>query len=669
MATPDAASADLKPIFAAALQGNLSAITANIADANAATADGYTPLQLAVSAGQEQAAALLLREGVSVNAADNTGVTALMHAAMHGHSGIVDTLLLHGADARLKRADGQTAVGLAAAYGRPASLGALFRADPSLLEARDGAGRTAFHWAAASRHETTLKYLLGRWWVNGALAAVDGEGDTPLHLCRGPPRLLFLLCYGGGATPPLDAVNRAGLTPADAIAAAGVNGSLAEAVREAANDDERPPAEVLARWQSRFAKPSDRPDARLFSFLRASPLRVPPPKEPPPRAWCARATGGAWLRGGVSLAAPLLLCASPRLFLALPFVMVPALVAARCCCPQRLGGCLDDGQHGHGHGGGAHHGHHHHRGGAPHRRHDAADGVDVDRTPALLLCGFTALELALHAYLVLPQALREAPTLAALSLLSEACLVAAYISLVTADPGFVAGGDDTEHGAYWSAVEALPLGQSTPSEFDERSEVRRPPRAKHSRLYGAMVRVFDHDCIWIGSAVGGGNHRSFLAMILSGEAALLSCGATLLQLHGGPGPLVSEAVGAWSLSDVDSDGAQDKRLLLLLVLLWALLTLMLTPLAVMQSLLAARNVTTWELAYLPPEACVAALFPPHARKMLLVGGDPDALASLAPYDRGLATNLRDFLAARRDGAAPARVDGDDELVAINVQSA
>ena len=247
--------------------------------------------------------------------------------------------------------------------------------------------------------------------------------------------------------------------------------------------------------------------------------------------------------------------------------------------------------------------------------------------------------------------------------------MAAYISLVTADPGFVAGGDDTEHGAYWSAVEALPLGQSTPSEFDERSEVRRPPRAKHSRLYGAMVRVFDHDCIWIGSAVGGGNHRSFLAMILSGEAALLACGATLLQLHGGPGPLISEAVGAWSLSDVDSDGAQDKRLLLLLVLLWALLTLMLTPLAVMQSLLAARNVTTWELAYLPPEACIAALFPPHARKMLFVGGDPDALASLAPYDRGLATNLRDFLAARRDGAAPARVDGDDELVAINVQSA
>ena len=129
--------------------------------------------------------------GASVDVRDHNGATALMHAAMHGHRGIVDTLLLHGADARLKRADGQTAVGLAAAYGRPASLGALFRADPSLLEARDGAGRTAFHWAAASRHETTLKYLLGRWWVNGALAAVDGEGDTPLHLCRGPPRLLF----------------------------------------------------------------------------------------------------------------------------------------------------------------------------------------------------------------------------------------------------------------------------------------------------------------------------------------------------------------------------------------------------------------------------------------------------------------------------------------------
>ena len=217
--------------------------------------------------------------------------------------------------------------------------------------------------------------------------------------------------------------------------------------------------------------------------------------------------------------------------------MVPALVAARCCCPQRLGGCLDDGQHGRRRR--AHHGHHGHRG-VPHRRHDAADGADVDRTPALLLCGFTALELALHSYLVLPQALREAPTLAALSLLSEACLVAAYISLVTVDPGFVAGGDDTEHGAYWSAVEALPLGQSTPSEFDERSEVRRPPRAKHSRLYGAMVRVFDH--VHLDWERRRRRHHRSSSRCSSGEAALLACGATLLQLHGGP-PLISEAVG------------------------------------------------------------------------------------------------------------------------------
>ena len=43
--------------------------------------------------------------------------------------------------------EGMNAVGLAAQYGRPASLGAFFRADASLVDARDRRGRTALHWA------------------------------------------------------------------------------------------------------------------------------------------------------------------------------------------------------------------------------------------------------------------------------------------------------------------------------------------------------------------------------------------------------------------------------------------------------------------------------------------------------------------------------------------
>ena len=361
-----------------------------------------------------------------------------MHAAMHGHSGIVDTLLLHGADARLKL---RRRPGGGRARGGVRPAGVARRALPRRPVAAGGARRRGAHRlplgsgvAPPRRRSSTCSAAGG----STARSPPSTARATRRSTCAAGRRAYSSSSATAAACRALDAVNRAGLTPADAIAAAGVNGSLAEAVREAANDDERPPAEVLARWQSRLPSRAT-PDARLFlPPRRRSACRRRKSRR---RARGARATGGAWLRGGVSLAAPLLLCASPRLFLALPFVMVPALVAA-LLLPQRLGGCLDDGQHGHGHGGGAHHGHHHHHRGAPHRRHDAADGADVDRTPALLLCGFTALELALHAYLVLPQALREAPTLAALSLLTETCLVAAYISLVTADPGFVAGGDD-----------------------------------------------------------------------------------------------------------------------------------------------------------------------------------------------------------------------------------
>jgi hypothetical protein len=67
--------------------------------------------------------------------------------------------LLHGAQPQLQNNRGQTAASLAARYGRPAGLGVLFRADASLVEARDGCGRTPIHWAVVSAHTPTLKYV------------------------------------------------------------------------------------------------------------------------------------------------------------------------------------------------------------------------------------------------------------------------------------------------------------------------------------------------------------------------------------------------------------------------------------------------------------------------------------------------------------------------------
>ena len=93
-------------IHRAALQGDVDTVRAHCSERNTRTAEGYTPLGLAVSAGHEGVVRVLLREGVDVDAADFEGTTPLMHAAMHGYCALVDLLLLHGASAMLARADG-----------------------------------------------------------------------------------------------------------------------------------------------------------------------------------------------------------------------------------------------------------------------------------------------------------------------------------------------------------------------------------------------------------------------------------------------------------------------------------------------------------------------------------------------------------------------------------
>ena len=50
------------------------------AQANARTAEGYTPLSLAVSAGHLAACHLLLREGADANAADSQGTTGALRS-------------------------------------------------------------------------------------------------------------------------------------------------------------------------------------------------------------------------------------------------------------------------------------------------------------------------------------------------------------------------------------------------------------------------------------------------------------------------------------------------------------------------------------------------------------------------------------------------------------
>ena len=152
---------------------------------------------------------------------------------------LTELLLRHGAKTEMRNAEGQTAASLAARYGRPAGLGVLFRSDSSLVESRDGLGRTPLHWAAVSSHAPTVKYLLGKWKAD--VGTVDNNQDTPLHLIDAHAAvaqdLLLLLYHGSAKCPSLTARNAAGNTPAEAAAAAGA-AQTAELMRVSVEDAE-----------------------------------------------------------------------------------------------------------------------------------------------------------------------------------------------------------------------------------------------------------------------------------------------------------------------------------------------------------------------------------------------------------------------------------------------
>jgi ankyrin repeat protein len=68
-----------------------------MADVNAKTVDGVTPLMMASSAGQREVVRQLLDAKVDVNAKADNGGTALMAASENGHREVVRLLRIGGA--------------------------------------------------------------------------------------------------------------------------------------------------------------------------------------------------------------------------------------------------------------------------------------------------------------------------------------------------------------------------------------------------------------------------------------------------------------------------------------------------------------------------------------------------------------------------------------------
>lgn len=179
----------------------VEALLAAGAEVDAPDEGGGTPLLRHAVAGGPELLALLLRHGARIDARDRDGWTALHAAAAFTSVDSMKLLLDHGADPQARTRydyapihealdDGNVVTARwlwegpgprdafgAAALDEVAELKRLLGGS-DLLDAQDGRGRTALHWAARCGKPRAGAALVER---GAALDRVDERGWTPLH--------------------------------------------------------------------------------------------------------------------------------------------------------------------------------------------------------------------------------------------------------------------------------------------------------------------------------------------------------------------------------------------------------------------------------------------------------------------------------------------------------
>jgi ankyrin repeat protein len=172
------------PLFVAATFGNVGAI-AVLLEAGAAVdavcgEEGRTPLHGAVVAGQVLAITALIRAGADCSARTADGETPLALAVFGGEADVVATLLEH-AKGRLCVEDGAPYAGtplfIAAMNNRTAIVRHLLAAG-ARTDVVDGDGWTPLHFAAMDDNEPLVVALLGAGCPADAL---NHDGLPPLH--------------------------------------------------------------------------------------------------------------------------------------------------------------------------------------------------------------------------------------------------------------------------------------------------------------------------------------------------------------------------------------------------------------------------------------------------------------------------------------------------------
>ena len=196
------------PLHAAVRENQIETIGKLIelgADVNALNSSGGAPLHCTANA---CAARILLDNRANVNGRRSTNdVTPLHEAAYRSHLEVADLLLDRGAELEASDGLGHTALHFAFSSDRPPSpsretLNQLLLEKGADVDARDSTGETALHYAVKAENVEGVRRLLAK----GARPSIKGFYKmTPLHHCiqriRDPEkkRLILASLLDGGA--------------------------------------------------------------------------------------------------------------------------------------------------------------------------------------------------------------------------------------------------------------------------------------------------------------------------------------------------------------------------------------------------------------------------------------------------------------------------------------
>ena len=167
------------------------------ADVNRRNADGSTPLQWAVYAGDVAEAKRLLRAGADASLANPYGATPMSLAAEVGHTEMLKVLLEVGANADSPDPDGQTALMAVARTGNVEAAQLLLNRGATVDAREKWGGQTALMWASPRRHTEMMRLLIAK---GADVNARSIDRDYQRHVtAEGRPKSLD----SGGLTPLL----------------------------------------------------------------------------------------------------------------------------------------------------------------------------------------------------------------------------------------------------------------------------------------------------------------------------------------------------------------------------------------------------------------------------------------------------------------------------------